>query len=60
MMAIAMILEHKQPIKAYALHNDEDLNAAAEAITNFRSSVLFFRVPRAAVMEACPELEENA
>lgn len=44
-------------VEAFVLSGDVDLNEASKSISSDSRDVLFFVVPRCAVVEVCPELE---
>ena len=58
-MVPVCILCTNTSVEAFVLTEDVDLNEVSEAINSSTHDILFFVVPRAAVMAVCPELERG-
>ena len=55
-MVPVCVLATKDSLESFVLTEESDLNEVSEAIISRDRDVLFFIVPRTAVMEVCPEL----
>ena len=58
-MVPVCILSTSVSLEAFVLTEDVDLNEVSEAISSDTHDVLFFVVPRSAVMAVCPELKKG-
>ena len=58
-MVPVCVLSTSVSLGAFVLTEDVDINEVSKAITSDTHDILFFVVPRAAVMAVCPEIEKG-